>query len=1524
MRKFLKRAFLIGLLVFTILLLGVIFGYHLFFAAKVDGFLTATVQRTLSEQLQREVSLKSIHLSFPNPKLVISELEIARQQALSEGTLLAVKRAQAQVSLRSLVSPDIVVTNVILDSPSVWVEFDENGRSNLPVFGSKEEETPKEPSGFDIQKLLDRLNFPRVELIDATIHFVHRQQQLRIDLGQLNTRASFRMKGFYTIAQLSLEKSEIEFQDRGILPIAFDGDVTFREQDLSLSSFRLQAGSSSFDVSGAIRNIPQAELDLSLTAQAALDEIDRLAKVNQNLSGIADFKGTVRGTIPDIRAEGHLSLPQGTAWELDFGQVDADVIYQGLKLGISNLNVELWDGKAEGDAELSFAGTPNISATVALDRVDLKYVDSIVKAKPPLDIRGPISGEVSVGGKSFDFNDLLIEASLKLENDNVYGVDIEQGEGQLRIAERTLFIESLFVNAFQGDLQAKGQLDLYDDFLYQATVETEDIAIESIMGLIPDPPEISGRVNGPIEAQGSHFDLPHLLLDAELDIRGLNAYDVNSEHIQASVNIENEVLSLPKLLVEIFDGNIQGSGKLGLSDLAFETQLTLDNILLETIMLQFAPRSADQGFAAAGILKGNVQCRGESFALEDIEATLALQGEGEIGIVVTEPASGEQRVEQAPFVLDVNSALHHNTVSITDLKIDSAALQVDGSGSIALSGPSFDLSYDIAAQDLQTLMKQALNFVPGIEQDSFLYQFAGNIEQLNGSVQGSLSALDIRANAHLTQADLAWALADELDAEILFKENTLHITQARLRYQGAEIETSGSLKLDGDTGPELYLPITLKGAPLSEYLALAKQDLPLEGNLEQIDVIVQGPADRLSLDLALNLSDIEAWGQRFDSLRGNLNMADNHIRTDDLTLKKNGGSITAKGDFGLDLSFQAEVEAREIDLHNIDALDSLALQYEGKVDLTVQASGSITDPQATAEITLKELSYTETPIEDVSCSISLADQKLQALLASFHDKFRISLELGLNTELPYKAEVNMSEAAIEQIVSIFVDLEGITGLISGKILSEGKLTELQNISADVKLSQLDLDIFGQKMSNSKEIDIVVTPDALHVNSLEMGGQELGLFAQGGLDFQGRFDLDIDGILDLRGVRPFLPKDLGLNSLGGRVQLICNIEGNLQEPRLEGLVELNGGSVKLAAYPDPITGISGKFAFAPGRVEILDIQGQVSKGTFTAGGYMNYSGFLPKDFSIDVEGKRLVIDKFVDSLSVTVSPRVRLSGTLEEQKLAGEVQIHEALYSKDIDFMSFVGNKSRNISLTPLDSRPKNPIMLELFIRAPQNVRVKNKLADIDLKANLRVLGTALKPQIEGRVEIPKGKVVFGDIRYDILGGVFDFLDPLRLNPEMNVQVETTVQEYDISLGIDGTLDQFSLNMNSDPPLSDSEIVQLLAAGTGSQTDAYNFVTRPLQTVLEGKLEKTFNLDRISVDVDPLLSRSKDSESTPTVTVAKRFFDALLLTYTTSVGGTDRTQLFEVEYELSDKMSITAERDQDGEVDTSVTFKFKFK
>jgi autotransporter translocation and assembly factor TamB len=232
--------------------------------------------------------------------------------------------------------------------------------------------------------------------------------------------------------------------------------------------------------------------------------------------------------------------------------------------------------------------------------------------------------------------------------------------------------------------------------------------------------------------------------------------------------------------------------------------------------------------------------------------------------------------------------------------------------------------------------------------------------------------------------------------------------------------------------------------------------------------------------------------------------------------------------------------------------------------------------------------------------------------------------------------------------------------------------------------------------------------------------------------------------------------------------------------------------------------------------------------------------------------------------------------------------------------------------------------LDLFVKAPQNIEIKNKLAELDLRANLHIQGTIEKPLLEGRVEVLRGTILFGNRNYRIISGILDFSDPSRLNPDMNIQAETIVQGYKISLGIEGNLDQFTLDMSSEPELSKGQITQLLATGSDAGTNGYGLVTKPIQTFVEGQIEKAVKLDQFTVDVDPLLANSGDEEATPRVTLGKRLFKDLLLTFTTTVGGSERSQIVEVEYQLSDKLSLTAKRNEDGEIDTSFTFRFKIK
>lgn len=1522
MLKILKKIVLFTLLTFVVVAVLATIMYHSFFAQKVDLYLAQKILSVLEQQLQREVSIGSVHLSFPNPKILITDIAIAREQQLSEGTLLAAKSLQARVLLRSLVSKYILVDDIILDAPSVWIEFDEQGRSNLPTFGGGADKEEQPESRFRPDRLVNRLYFPHIQLINAQIHFAQRQIPLTVEVERLNTTVSLALEGLQVQGSIALEGGEVEYQDRGKIPTAFSGNLEFHDNRLSLSAFHLKAGNSELTVDGTIANFSKPELNLSVLARLSLAEIDRFANINQNLSGMAEFQGAVTGAIPDVTASGHLTCEQGTAWKFAFEQLSADVQFQQMQLAITDLDVDVWDGHLAGDVTLSFAGPPQYTATATLTEVDIDYVDTLLENE--LQLEGLLSGDVTVRSDSWGFEDLILQSTVQGKKLETYGVTIPAIKAEVGIQQETVSITKLDADIFQGRVQGEGVLELFADFMYQARLKLDGVELDPVMALIPEPPDVAGRVSGNVETQGSHFDLAHLRLNADLELADLEAYTIQAPTLTAKAGIHEQTLSIERFSVQLFGGEISGSGQLVLAGDTrplFETELALQEISVQEVMQQFAAQKNDTPIDVRGLISGKVSSSGASFALDAIEAEVSLNGSGDI-LVAQDAADSEKTA--VPFDLALQGALNEGLVSLSTLKVDSAALNLTSSGTLTLIEPQFDLTYQIASENVETLLKQVMFFVPGLDDSSPLAQFRGNIEQLEGTLNGPLSNVTIQAHTRLTQADLVWARAETLTARVDYQGSTLTIAQFQAAYNSAAINASGTIDLSNPSDPQLQIPIALQAGKVGDYLAMVKQDLPISGQLQRIEATLSGSVSNLNTALTLEVTQGSAWEQSFDALSGEIELADNRIRIASLNLRKDGGTITTRGFFGFDRSFQAELSAADLNLRDIDALDSLAVQYEGKVDITAQVKGTLEDPRGSANIVFKALSYNQNPIENVTCDMTMQGQELQARLVTFRQKFIAEFDLGLTPDLAYQAQLSMDGAAIEQILSIAVPIEGISGVITGTISSEGSLNNLNALSASVQLSELDLDIFDQQLKNVNPIDLTVTQQELTVNSLELKGEELGLFAKGFLNFQGQYDLDLDGILDLRPIVAFLPKTAGITSLAGRVQLICNVRGTFRNPQIEGVAEINQGRVEVAAYPDPVTDIQGKLAFTKEAIEIVELTGRVSRGTFTSYGTIGYAGLLPEDLSIEVEGKELIVENLIPELKVTVSPHVRITGDLTRQKLVGEVLIHDALYSQELDFQALIFEKSRDISLvSPEEEGENGQLAFDLFIKAPQNIKIKNKLADLDLRANLRIQGTAANPQIEGRVEVLQGKVIFGDVKYTILSGIFDFLDPLKINPEINLQAETVVQEYDINLGVQGNLEQFSLNMSSDPPLSDTEIARLIASGSGG-SNGYNIVTKPLQTLVEGRIEKAVKLDRVTVNVDPLLSKSGSSESTPTVTLAKRLFEDLMLTFTTSVGGSEKTQIVEVEYELSDNMSITARRRETGEFETNFTFKFKLK
>ena len=108
--------------------------------------------------------------------------------------------------------------------------------------------------------------------------------------------------------------------------------------------------------------------------------------------------------------------------------------------------------------------------------------------------------------------------------------------------------------------------------------------------------------------------------------------------------------------------------------------------------------------------------------------------------------------------------------------------------------------------------------------------------------------------------------------------------------------------------------------------------------------------------------------------------------------------------------------------------------------------------------------------------------------------------------------------------------------------------------------------------------------------------------------------------------------------------------------------------------------------------------------------------------------------------------------------------------------------------------------------------------NLQADANLRLRGTLANPVLLGRINITQGEMTFFGNKYTISQGSVSFYNPVKLEPNLNLDLQTRARGIDITISVSGTINKLNVNYRSDPPLQFSDIVALLATGRTPTTD----------------------------------------------------------------------------------------------------------
>jgi translocation and assembly module TamB len=508
------------------------------------------------------------------------------------------------------------------------------------------------------------------------------------------------------------------------------------------------------------------------------------------------------------------------------------------------------------------------------------------------------------------------------------------------------------------------------------------------------------------------------------------------------------------------------------------------------------------------------------------------------------------------------------------------------------------------------------------------------------------------------------------------------------------------------------------------------------------------------------------------------------------------------------------------------------------------------------------------------------------------------------------------------------------GTADGEIGVTGSLRHPESIVFDARFSRLMFNYASVQLENVGPVHFRSSRDNLQIEPAEFRGRDTDIRIDGNVGFAERanVNLRLNGALDLRlltGISPGL-------TIGGPAQINATFEGTLERPRITGRIHIDNDNARVADFPTGLSNIKGDFVFDDTRLLLNDMTAEAGGGTLHLSGSVTYTE-RPLRYDITARSDSTRI-RYPEGMSWLTGGSLRLTGTTEAGLLSGRVTVHRVSLTQGLEVAGVLVSTKQGINAPSTSSAFLRNLQFDVEAVSAPDARMEWPGAELDAEADIRVRGTWEHPILLGHIHVLSGELMFHGNRYRVARGDINFANPFRLDPVVNVEASTTIQQYEITLNFNGPASKLTLAYRSDPPLPANDIVTLLALGqTGSESTlrsasgtqsgtsgASALLSEAVSSQLGGRLEKLFGITNFRVDpgLTAVGATGASQNSAARVTVQQQVTRNLTVTYVSNVGSTQQ-QVIQVEYNVNRNISIVALRDYNGTFGIDIKFKKRF-
>ena len=574
-----------------------------------------------------------------------------------------------------------------------------------------------------------------------------------------------------------------------------------------------------------------------------------------------------------------------------------------------------------------------------------------------------------------------------------------------------------------------------------------------------------------------------------------------------------------------------------------------------------------------------------------------------------------------------------------------------------------------------------------------------------------------------------------------------------------------------------------------------------------------GPLTREGVSVRSNLVGEHAKiaQESFDFFQLNFQLQNGVFSLSDTFLDKGEGRVFLNGKVFKDNKCHIKFWTKNLVSESFDVIAKYPFIFSSDVLLEGFVDGDIANPFLKTSLEFKNASLNGERLPSSSYVLTLKDKKLEIQGNILERAARVEGKLTLSEPMPFEVYLKGKNFDFKLFYGLWRGyVSDGSGVINGSLRLKGMLDKSFS-NPKINYAAIDLDRFefklpGYSLVNEKKFTLKYDDNFLEIQGVSLKGTDTNFSFAGKTDDRGNLNFLGKGRLNVA----FLPLFFKEFEFGeGLVDLELSIQGDKDDPEFHGKVATKGSSLRSRTLDQTFDNIHLYAILDQKKLKFQAASFKMSEGSGSLEGDIDFPQLFSPQCNIQVHLNKGVFT-FLDKIRLKAGGKILIQG-FSPLRVGGDLRVFHAKIMEDLDWKRHLFQKEDLAQSRPSKEK-QQPIDLNLHVKLEDKTQFESNIMNATLRGDINLKGNTLKPLVSGHMEVIDGNVTFKDNVFKFNSGQVSFQDQEKLNPAFKFVIESKIRKYEIQVSGSGTLDEYELQFQSEPPLPQADVVSLITLG----------------------------------------------------------------------------------------------------------------